>query len=1261
MRIGVDFRFLSAGRSAVNRGVGRHSQLQLREVLRLDTVNQYVLVCRPDADKAALDPQIVAAGNVEVATVPEVLCHPSELRSIPEATLRAATDFQRWLYGLDLDLYHLTVPFLHMEPSGVAHDACPLVATQYDLIPIVYREHYLAGPEYKALRRHFASVCRTLRHADGVLAISEFARSEVCAYLGVSGDRTAVAYPVASPSFRPIPASEANACIADLSIRVGRPISPGFVLCVSHLHHSKNLRTLLRGFSFLPRAWSLTHPLVLVCDLNESERGIVEGWAREFGVEESFITTGFVSDHELVALYNAAHLYVHPSRHEGFGLPVLEALQCGAPVIASRAAALPEVVGEAGVLVDPEDPQAFATAILDLGSDEARRQTLKERGPRQAMRFLPEALGKATLACYERSARANQPRPHPARRPRIAMWTPLPPQESGVADYSAELVPRLAQWSDLELFVDDGFEPSAEMLDCFRVFHFSAFERRHRLRSFDLILYQMGTSRFHLFMADAVNKWPGLVVLHDLTWSHVLYHLAGTGTLPKDFRASLSRLEGLDAVRELEKIEQEELATRQGSLDRFLTSHPMLGDIVSGSRAIIVHYPEAKRELEERYPGSRVFSIPMGVKDPLAGICNHTTTIRRRHGLNRDAFVIGAFGIADPVKRIGVALDALVRLKATLASHRDESGTPAIQLIVVGAFLDPEYEIRIRRRVLELGLECEVRILGRVTDQEWNELLLACDVVVNLRYPFRKQMSATVMRAIAAGKPIAVTKLNEWAFLPERFCAFVPVGESEAAVLASFLDALVRQPYVRETMSHAAREYYLEHATLERMSENYRAIVGELLNRRPWETAEMTTRSGAAVPIRHSKACNIEDFRDSDLGGLIREIFPLDAASGGSDFPVGHEDRRQWATAMAVRAFREFGVLRPDTTVLGIGAGTERAGFYLTQKVGSVVATDRYLGPGPAAGDLAPMLVDPERFSQYPFDRSKLSVRHMDGRLLDFPDASFDGVFCLGALYRLGDWMSVAAAAYEAGRVLKPGGLLSVATTLRLAGPQSAMEAAGTLLLDEGALRRYIVAASGLELVDDLDTMISDSTLSAGRDLASPIETPAGSDDGRSHLVSVRGGHVVGSIHLALRKGRSYPAHDNHWAAPSDELRAEVTQYSAGLADRLSSRGPNSSWRALGDTELGRTEVDLEATRFAVHLLTRQILRATEQNVALQKRADALKQHWPSLEERVQALECERQDLAARVHDLSAYIEAVRASRPWRVIAFLRRLVGRSW
>jgi len=398
MRIGIDYRLLS-GR--VHSGMGRYTQQQLREVLRLDSRNGYVLFCREDADVADILPEISAAPNVSIAWLPAVAGRAWDDLNRPADLQRATAELQRTIAEQEVDVFHATTPCYLDDFVPSRLDDCPLVATHYDLIPLHFSQHYLA---YGAFHRSlYLRALDLLRQADRVVAISEHVRREALEHLGVPLDRIRVAYPVADPCFRRLSEEERERILTPLRESLG--LDGEFLLSVSPPHHSKNLPALIEAFRRLPSPVRRRLRLVLARDLLEEEEATVRLWAREGGIEDELVLPGFLPDRELAALYNAATMVVHPSRYEGFGLPVLEAMRCGAAVIAGNASSLPEVAGDAGLLVDPEDPAALARAIETLAGDPSLRRELGERAIERAARFRPEDLGRNTLEIYEEAIR----------------------------------------------------------------------------------------------------------------------------------------------------------------------------------------------------------------------------------------------------------------------------------------------------------------------------------------------------------------------------------------------------------------------------------------------------------------------------------------------------------------------------------------------------------------------------------------------------------------------------------------------------------------------------------------------------------------------------------------------------------------------------------------------------------------------------------------------------------------------------------------
>jgi SAM-dependent methyltransferase len=319
--------------------------------------------------------------------------------------------------------------------------------------------------------------------------------------------------------------------------------------------------------------------------------------------------------------------------------------------------------------------------------------------------------------------------------------------------------------------------------------------------------------------------------------------------------------------------------------------------------------------------------------------------------------------------------------------------------------------------------------------------------------------------------------------------------------------------------------------------------------------------------VPHNKVCEFEDFADQEIADTVREVFPHEIKVFTPEFPKGAEYRKYWEIAMAVRALRQYGALRADATLLGVGAGAETTVFFLTNYVDRVVATDLYLNAGDW-DESAPwyMLIAPERFAPYPFRADRLVVQNMDGRLLRYPDDTFDGIFSSGSIEHFGDMESIAASAYEMGRVLKPGGVLTLSTEYLINGPAGGDGWSGLRFFSRAALQRYIVEASGLEPVDDLQTNVSPTTLASqrslrfyGRDMhaafAKQGKYPRVGEIKWSHyphLVLTHKGYTYGSVHLALRKTENYPVSPNDWARPSERVIESVRAMEAAAAPSLS-------------------------------------------------------------------------------------------------------------
>jgi glycosyltransferase involved in cell wall biosynthesis len=274
---------------------------------------------------------------------------------------------------------------------------CPAVVTVYDLSFKLFPERFLPAQRLY-LSAFTAYSCRRARR---VIAISESTKADIVRIFGLPPGKVDVAYPGLLPGFYPRPSTEIEA------FRAAQGLPGRFILYLGTLEPRKNLGTLLQAFHALARDQRDLH-LVLAG---------AKGWlyadlfrlTQELGLAERVHFPGYVAAEVLPLWYNSASVFAYPSSYEGFGLPVIEALACGRPVVTSNVSSLPEAGGAAAIQVSPGDPVAWAHALR-----QALDETLQARvdGPAHAARFTWEATAAQTVAAYRRAlARPNKDGP----------------------------------------------------------------------------------------------------------------------------------------------------------------------------------------------------------------------------------------------------------------------------------------------------------------------------------------------------------------------------------------------------------------------------------------------------------------------------------------------------------------------------------------------------------------------------------------------------------------------------------------------------------------------------------------------------------------------------------------------------------------------------------------------------------------------------------------------------------------------------------
>ncbi|EFO79575.1 glycosyl transferase group 1 [Oscillochloris trichoides DG-6] len=296
--------------------------------------------------------------------------------------------------ALPLELLPQRLDLLHC-PDFVAPRMrpCPAVVTIHDLAFVRFPEILDADA-----KRYYSQVRTSAHAAQAVIAVSEATRNDIVELLDLPAERIDVVYEAAAPHFRPLQvAAHEERSINGVAVRANT-----FLLFVSTIEPRKNLSTLLRALHLCRERNPQAGYRLVIAGVRGWLDGPIFDLLRDLGLGEAVDLLGWPAPDDLVWLYAACRMYLNPSLYEGFGLPVLEALACGAPTVVADTSSLPEVAGEAALRVPPQDVAAWAEVISRVWEDAALRQDLRTRGPAQAARFSWQRAARETLAIYRR-------------------------------------------------------------------------------------------------------------------------------------------------------------------------------------------------------------------------------------------------------------------------------------------------------------------------------------------------------------------------------------------------------------------------------------------------------------------------------------------------------------------------------------------------------------------------------------------------------------------------------------------------------------------------------------------------------------------------------------------------------------------------------------------------------------------------------------------------------------------------------------------
>jgi glycosyltransferase involved in cell wall biosynthesis len=697
--------------------------------------------------------------------------------------------------------YHIGSPFENVPldriwPRSVSDGRVPLVVTLYDLIPRLFPNIYLEEP---ATKSRYNARLDLLRRADRVLAISEATARDALRELDLRPERVVVAGAAVSDHFRRPETSR-----EEVAARVRDELpwaEPGYILYVGGIEPRKNIDRLLEAYARLPERLTERHSLAIVCRVHPADREQLERRLKKLGVRGRVLFPGYVPDEQLVMLYQAAELFVFPALYEGFGLPVAEAIACGAPAIASRSSSLVELVHDDDALFDPLEVESIAAALERVLDDESLRARLRART--LDARHTWRGVAARVVEAYDDLA-PSEPLPLRRRRRRIAVVTPLPPQRSGVADYSFRLLEELTEHCDLDAFVDEN-PHHVHAPEGVEVYPIGWLQMVERMRGrYDGAVYCLGNSEHHAEALALLRRRPGTVLAHDVRLTGLYAWTAAhrPELEPRGFAGALSAMYGYRIPPGLGAgggLSYEE-ASRYGVY--------MAQEAIAAADTYLVHSRYARQVARlDALPGdaAKVRILDFAFPDP-GEFPNEDTPDP----------VVATLGLVAPVKQTAKVVEAF----ALVADRHSTATLSVVGPAGAGGALEEITEI-----AQELGVGDRVHVTGELGDEEFRAAIGRAAVAVQLRETSNGESAASVADCLAAGVPTVVTAIGSSRELPDD-CVVKVARDVDRPELAAEILGLLDDDARRTAMTEAARRHARVHSFSKTAERLYEIIAG---------------------------------------------------------------------------------------------------------------------------------------------------------------------------------------------------------------------------------------------------------------------------------------------------------------------------------------------------------------------------------------------------------------------------------------------------
>jgi glycosyltransferase involved in cell wall biosynthesis len=765
----------------LNRGIGTYFKEMIEAMLAGDFVHTFFITT--DDEEALSCFSDFARNKLKAVIHPQF--NPSYLltKNREEAPSHYTVQINKICQEKAIDIYWNPNPQMDntLLPRKLHSINTAFVATIYDLIPIIMKKVYYAQwPEF--IQKEYLNKIKVLRAYNHLFPISQSTQKDVTRIIKIPENKVTIALCGVSKKFKCYPFPKVQA-------------SEPYVLYLGGFDPRKNMFKAIDAFSVFMSKYNATeqsYKLYLVCQLDEEARAKLEAYAKEKNILQNLVLTGFVEDRKLLRIYQGAQCFFFPSVYEGFGLPILEALSSGLPIACANNSSLPEVAGKHGNYFDAKDSEQMAQA-LKQALQQSNDLDAREKRNLYATQFSWKAAAHKLLT---KILSLKSPQLSTTKK-KIAWVSPLPPQRSGISNYSLILLRAMRESAVIDVYYD-GVKPNKEIKNSFRALPLKDLEKN--FTKYDEVIYHLGNNtEFHTNIYKLAWQHPSTIVIHD--WNiHPFMQRVFLNQADHSYYEQAMEIYGAQGANELEKIKQ------RGHPD--IWKFPMIDAIAKKSKRVIVHHQWVKEQLEEK---SNVDVIPLFSYIENEPSFEEIDEFRGKFKLSKKDYLIATFGDVNNNKLPDVQIQAVKKLI--------DLGYP-IKLIFVGKIQADT--IIFFDQLKETKYEDKIFATDYLLDSDFIRGIYASDLVINLRNPSMGEASLTLAEALYASKPVIIGNSNQYKEFPDEIVAGkINYDGSEISQLIEQIKKCIENPLFKNLIEKRAKTYSENILNVDKITRSY--------------------------------------------------------------------------------------------------------------------------------------------------------------------------------------------------------------------------------------------------------------------------------------------------------------------------------------------------------------------------------------------------------------------------------------------------------